>query len=439
MSKKGLVGLFGLLAVLALLLAACAPAATPTPERIVETVEVPVVQTVEVPVEEEFPTGEITVIAPIDTPGFFPSQARKFEELHPGVKVNFIESGYEPIHAKLTADLASGTYTYDVIFDQNKDLAQFAAAGWVQPIDLAAQGLDKGINALYLVDYKDQYWGVPYTAWPQVFAYNEEILAKVGMEPPKTWDDVKAILTALKDQGIMEYPWVLPLKEGLYGPRVIEQFCMGFGSGIADDEGNPLIDSPECKKGLEYLVSLYQEGLLDPASLVTDDFERDSAFAQGRYVFSHASTWGFTQAVKNPEMSIVMGKVHLVPTPQQEGKGGTWVGGLVMMLPTTAKNVPLALEFMKYMVGYAGGADNLLQTGNLTTVDAVATDPQALAQVEGIETMMLDVKNGFPEPKFPWLADWYTWVSPLVSPLVKGELSVDDFIAQNMEWMEQQQ
>lgn len=436
MSNKHLVRLFALLAVLGLVLTACAPAATP--ERIVETVEVRVVETVEVPVKEEFPTGEITAIAPVDTPGFFPSQARKFEELHPGVKINFIESGWEPLHMKLTTDMVSGVYTYDVMFNVVRDLSQFADAGWLQEIDLAAHGLDKGITALYLSEYKGKYWSVPYTAYPQVFAYNEEMLAKVGMEPPKTWDDVRAILRALKDQGVLEYPWVLPLKEGRYGPRTVEQFCMFFGGVIADDEGNTLMDSPECRAGIEYLVSIYQEGLIDPASLVADDFERDSAFAQGLYVFSVASTWGFTQAVKNPDMSSVMGKVHLVPTSQHEGKGNCYVSGLTMMIPTTAKNVPLAMEFMKYMVTYGGGLDNLLQTGNLTTVEAVVTDPRALKDVEGLEIMMQEVVNGKTPPKTPWYPDWYIFVSPLITPLVKGELSVDDFIAQNVEWMEQQ-
>jgi multiple sugar transport system substrate-binding protein len=383
-------------------------------------------------------SGEITAIAPVDTPGFFPSQARKFEELHPGVKVNFIESGYELLETKLTSDLAAGTYAYDVMFSFARHIPTFSDAGWIQPIDLAAYGLDKGNTALFLTQYKGQYWGVPYTAWPQVFSYNEEILAKVGKEPPKTWDDVTAILKAVKEQGIMEYPWAVALKEGQYGPRVIQQQCMAFGGRIADDDGTPRIDSPECKLGLEYLVMLYREGLLDPASLVADDFEMDNAFAQGRYALARGSTWGFTQAVKNPTMSSVMGKVHLVPTPQHDGKGAAWVAGLVMMVPKTAKNVPLAIEFMKYMVSYAGGTDNLLTTGNLTTVEAVATDPQALAQVEGLEIMMNEVKNGIPEPKVVWLNDWYTWVSPLIAPLVKGDLSVDDFVAQNVEWMKQQ-
>ncbi|MFQ6001021.1 MAG: hypothetical protein ACE5LG_05070, partial [Anaerolineae bacterium] len=43
-------GMVGLMALLALVVASCAPAATPTPERIVETVEVPVKETVVVEV-----------------------------------------------------------------------------------------------------------------------------------------------------------------------------------------------------------------------------------------------------------------------------------------------------------------------------------------------------------------------------------------------------
>lgn len=49
-SKLRWAGVVGAIVILTMVLAACAPAATPTPERIVETVEVPVVETVEVPV-----------------------------------------------------------------------------------------------------------------------------------------------------------------------------------------------------------------------------------------------------------------------------------------------------------------------------------------------------------------------------------------------------
>jgi len=425
MQSRVFAKLLGLLMIVALVSVACGPAPEPTAVPVAEPGEGGL-------------TGEITAIAPVDTPGFFPSQARKFEELHPGVKVNFIESGWEPLHTKLTTDMAGGTYTYDVMFNVFDDLVQFADAGWIQPIDLAAHGFDKGNTALYLAEYKDQYFAVPYTAYPQVFGYNADLLSRIGMEPPKTWDDVTAILETLKKQGVLEYPWLLPLKEGRYGPRTVEQFCMFFGGAIAGDDGTPTIDSPECKAGIEYMVKLYQDGYIDPASLVADDFERDSAFAQGKYVFTVASTWGFTQAVKNPDMSSVMGQVHLVKTPQQAGKGGAYVAGLGMMIPTTARNVPLAIEFMKYMVSYGGGLDSLLTTGNLTTVEAVVTDPQALQTVEGLETMMLEVKTGARPPKVAWYPDWMVFASPMVAPLAKGELSVDDFIAQAVEWMNQQ-
>jgi len=49
-SKLRWAGVVGAIVILTMVLAACAPAATPTPEVIVETVEVPVVETVEVPV-----------------------------------------------------------------------------------------------------------------------------------------------------------------------------------------------------------------------------------------------------------------------------------------------------------------------------------------------------------------------------------------------------
>ena len=73
----------------------------------------------------------------------------------------------------------------------NPDLQQIAASGALAPLDefgLSADGYAKGV--VDASTYKGKLYGLqPITNTIALF-YNKDILAKAGVEPPKTWDEL---------------------------------------------------------------------------------------------------------------------------------------------------------------------------------------------------------------------------------------------------------
>ena len=94
----------------------------------------------------------------------------------------------------------------DVLMLDNPDLQQIAATGALAPLDefgLSADGYAKGV--VDASTYKGKLYGLqPITNTIALF-YNKDILSKAGVDPPKTWDELRAAakqLTKGKQYGI---------------------------------------------------------------------------------------------------------------------------------------------------------------------------------------------------------------------------------------------
>src|SRR5256712_11768944 len=65
-------------------------------------------------------------------------------------------------------------------------------------------------NADGAVRFGGKYYAVPHYAIPLVLFYRPDILAKVGAEPPDTWEDIQRVSEKVKKAGAQEFPNGLP-------------------------------------------------------------------------------------------------------------------------------------------------------------------------------------------------------------------------------------
>ncbi len=77
----------------------------------------------------------------------------------------------------------------------------FAKKGFFLPLDgteaLAEQDKFKP-NLIEQAKYEGKTYGVPFTTDTLAFVYNKQLFAKVGVEAPKTWDDLKTAAATIK-------------------------------------------------------------------------------------------------------------------------------------------------------------------------------------------------------------------------------------------------
>src|SRR4051795_12467459 len=101
---------------------------------------------------------------------------------------------------------ASSRTLPDVLMLDNPDLQQIAQTGALTPLDtfgINADGFAKGV--VDASTYQGKLYGLqPVTNTIALF-YNKDVLAKAGVKPPATWDELKAAakqLTSGKQYGI---------------------------------------------------------------------------------------------------------------------------------------------------------------------------------------------------------------------------------------------
>jgi ABC-type glycerol-3-phosphate transport system substrate-binding protein len=358
-----------------------------------------------------------------------------FQGMHPDATVNVIEESWDNIHDKLVTDLAAGSYVYDVMMVPADMLPEFVGAGWLSPLtDEQVAEISEGNIALNIADLEGQIWGAPLTAYPQLMIYNKLILDEAGVsEPPKTWDEFVEVCQAVQGAG-HDYCMLLALKAGRYAPSRFEVFSYGFGGQIVDDSGNVVFsEDPQVEAAVQFISDgLNEYKFIDPASLVTDDFEADTAFAQGRYAFHVSSAWGFFQADHNPDMSNIMGDAHvmLMPTTAEGLGGGTRSYGAVLAIPTTSENPELAWEFIKYMVSGEGQRRQLFDTGNLPVYDYIFRADDVVSDITDIAIMGEQIGKGTATLPYRWEPEYERILAPYLQEAWLGQKGVPEALSE---------
>jgi multiple sugar transport system substrate-binding protein len=248
------------LAVLGLVLAACAPPATPTPvEKRVEVTRI--VEVTPTPIPTPTPRFMGVTLTLIDNPegqteAMIALQKRCEEQT--GIRLNVEVVPHEQVRPKLLAALSAKLPTYDLFYVDIIDLPQYAAAGYVHPLD---QFITPEMRADILpfaekgVIYDGKWMGLPWKAEWMSFVYNKKMLQDAGYDhPPRTWDELIEMSMTLKKKGIVKYPMVFSW--GANYEQITVDYVMlvkSLGGELFDAQGNPVFNQGAGVKALQLM------------------------------------------------------------------------------------------------------------------------------------------------------------------------------------------
>jgi multiple sugar transport system substrate-binding protein len=213
----------------------------------------------------------------------------------------------------------------DVLMLDNPDLQQIAATGALAPLDafgLSADGYAEGV--VDASTYKGKLYGLqPITNTIALF-YNADILKKAGVQPPKTWDELRATakkLTRGKQYGI-----------AFSAPATYEgtwQFLPFMWSNGGDEKD---IATSETAGALQLLVDLVDDGSASKSVVNWAQADVNDQFKAGNAAMMINGPWQFP--VLNAEKSL---NYEVAPTPAPT-PGATVVsplGGETWTVPQT--------------------------------------------------------------------------------------------------------
>lgn len=240
-------------------------------------------------------------------------------------KVNVTYVKYDEMHDKIVTSAAVPKGTYDVVLEDLIWTAEFAEKGFVEPIDdkvtdTIIEDIPKAV--LDAFRYDGQLWAMPFLANFQLFFYNQDMIEEAGFEKaPETLEEMVAQMKAMKEQGIVEYPWVdsWNQKEGLVCEYV--WLTGSFGGDTFNKNGEPIFNEGPGLEALEFMKMLLDEELANPQSLTSNETMAKDVFIAGDAAFT--TNWTFQYgAMKNPEESEVVeaGKMGLIPVAE-DAKG----------------------------------------------------------------------------------------------------------------------
>jgi multiple sugar transport system substrate-binding protein len=285
---------------LATLLAACA--ATAEPETIIQTVEVEkeVEKIVTVEVEKEA-VEEPVVIRFANwggteefTAALFQEFIDGFEAQNPNVTVESVAIPYPDYIPQLTTQIAAGQAP-DVMQSYVLYTPPIQGMGGLAPMDdyFTQEELDDIMEWESGVYPDDKLYAISWSPGVAVMHYNKEVLAEAGCAPVTELSEDWALFEECMGK-------VADLGEGMYGQIIMGDkdptnyfwdfwFMYGWDCEIWDEEGNVVINSPECVEWGEWMKEAYDNRWISQGVGAS---EVRNTFANGHGGFFLDGPWG---------------------------------------------------------------------------------------------------------------------------------------------------
>ncbi|UYO96409.1 sugar ABC transporter substrate-binding protein [Microbacterium sp. M28] len=330
-----------------------------------------------------------------DSTAFLDEVAAEFKE-ETGAKVEFEEVQWADAHDRFVTSIAGGT-TPDIAETGTTWTAEFADAGALLPIDEyvdAEDGLrDDLVEGLEVAGtYDDELYGMPWYAGVRSIIYRADIFEELGLEAPKTWDDIIAAGEAIK----AAHPEIMPFPVPGDAEFQVYPWVWGAGGEIATLDGDTWtseMDSAESQEGIQFYTDLAtKHGFSSAGATTWKETDLRDAFVAGNVAMMLSGSWTPNAILEaNPDLE---GKLGAAVIPGKDGGiAPSVLGGSHLSVFNTTENADLAWKLVELMTtgdfaeqwanetGYFPGVQSAMEEALASTDPLVA--PFAEQMVEG--------------------------------------------------------
>lgn len=248
---------------------------------------------------------------------------------------------------KLPEALAAKPALYQIAGVSADSIVAVLNAGTIRPIDDLVAKYGQSLSPNQLIKLNGKTYVVAMMVNSQTLVYRQDILDKLGIAVPTTWDEVIAAAEKIKEQGLVKYPLGATMKTGWnLGEEFVNMF-LGYGGNFFGPGNQPAVKSEAGVKTLEMLKKL--TAYMDPEYLVSDSTYVQQQFQQGKIAMSNlwASRVG---AMDDKAESKVVGLVKTAAAPKAlpNGKPATtlWWDGAAIATNTTDAQAEAAFKLI---------------------------------------------------------------------------------------------
>ncbi|MFH1312168.1 MAG: ABC transporter substrate-binding protein [Candidatus Eisenbacteria bacterium] len=262
----------------------------------------------------------------------------------------------------LLVPLKAGEDDPDVFLMDIIWIGQFAASGWLEPLDgrMTRDGLDADLFFGGIVEFADRFEGetvaLPVYIDAGLLYYRTDLLEKYGYNaPPETWEDLVEISTAIQtgerkaNPDFWGFVWQGAQYEGLICNFL--EFALSNGGSLIDHDGRLTLERAENVEALTFMRDLITTYAVSPPNTYTEMKEEEvrSLFESGNAVFER--NWPYAWGLHQAEGSNVRGKVGIALLPRFEGgRHVAALGGWHVGISRSSNIKDSAWELVKFIV-----------------------------------------------------------------------------------------
>ncbi|MEV6566095.1 ABC transporter substrate-binding protein [Streptomyces kronopolitis] len=346
--------------------------------------------------------GPLTLVTGGDLTGYLRGVLRGWNDHHPHEKVTLVElpDAADEVRAQMVTELRSHSDRFDVL---NIDVAwtsEFAAAGWIKPVDGTQFPLQHFLPPVVdTATFRGRLYAVPYVTNAGLLYYRKDVLDRAGARPPRTWAELEHLAkTVAPAYGLDGYAGQFLPYEGLTA-NVTEAVQSAGGTVLAGEGSRVTVDSPAARRGLSFLLDGVREGWIPRRALSFKEEESREAFQDGGLLFLR--NWPYAYALGNAPSSKVAGKFGAVPLPGPDGPGSSVLGGSNLAVNAHSRHQRTAADLISYLTSEPVQR-RVLTKGALPPVWAgLYTDPALVRRFPYLPTLQRAVLAAKPRLKSP--------------------------------------
>jgi multiple sugar transport system substrate-binding protein len=362
-----------------------------------------------------------------------------------GVKVDLRAFPYDELRTQLINDVQGGTQTYDVFQIGEANMFEFFTNEWMQPlhdIDPAfepeAQTIDYSSFARWNPEKKTsdpdgELMVQPLQNTVQLLMYRKDIYDKLGLNVPKTWDDVLANGKAAMEAGEVDYGYILRGQPSTTGGTLVtydfEPFLFSYGGSWFVEEGvdwTPAVNSPEA---IEAAAMMRELAKLGPAETTTLGQAQVISTMQAGDALQSNLVNGAAASLESESDSNITGKVGYSVLPAgPSGEPGVTSNLFALGVPAGLDEgrAKAALNFIKWVnsrdaqvvFAEAGGVPT-----RLDAIEAANLSPADSSSLSAVRESAPYAKSG---TRYAFTAEMLPVTEKWLAQIVAGSISPEE-------------
>ncbi|MEV5414231.1 sugar ABC transporter substrate-binding protein [Thermopolyspora sp. NPDC052614] len=274
-----------------------------------------------------------------------------FQQKYPKVKINLVNAGQSADeYAKLQSAIKAGSGAPDVAQIEYFALPQFALSKAVVDLNQYGAASWKDLftdSAWAQVTVNNGVYGVPQDTGPMAMFYRKDVLDKLGLKPPATWEEFAAAAKKIKEDDPGNF--ITSVDPGDAG-GVDSLIWQAGGRPFAIENATTVrvnLQDEGTKRWAELWSGLVRDKLVDPAPGWNDAWWQ--GMASGKYALWMAGAWA-PGAIEST-IPQTQGKWRAAPMPQWDASAPVNAenGGSSVAVLAQSKNALAAVGFAKWL------------------------------------------------------------------------------------------